>query len=612
MRTSFTLLFFLVSGIFFSSNANNNFSINDTILIDEVVITGTPVKVNRGNAPMSVSILSRTQIAESDESALLPILSGRIPGLFVTERGVTGFGVSGGAAGQITIRGVGSSPTTGVLMLIDGHPQFMGIFGHPLSDSYVASDVERVEVIRGPGSVLYGSNAMGGVINIITKKQKQEGVNGNARLMYGSYNTQKYMASAGYKKNKFSVFGSINHDQTDGHREKSDFNITNGYLKTSYELSENLFATADFSLSGFKSSDPGPDKPDGAAGYKIDITRGYGATSLNNEFDKMSGSARFYYNFGEHDVTDGFHSTDQNIGFNLYESFQFFKGNNLTFGVDYANYGGMAETLLAMQGDGVVFADTTVYELGLYGFVQQNFSEKITLNAGLRYSDHRTYGSEWIPSFGATWQIGKSTSWKLGASKGFRSPTMRELFLWGPNPNLQPESIWNYETGILHSFHGNKLNLELTGFILKGDNLIQQVPNQGYRNSGEISNRGIELSADGQLNKQLGFHLAYSYIHMKTPVYATPEHQLFISANYRVKNLSFTASLQRVAGLDTDASAAVAKQSYTLLNAKTSYRLIKNIQLFVSGENLLDQKYETNRYYPMPGATVFSGVNLSF
>ena len=612
MRTSFVLLFLLVSGIFFSSYAGSNFSINDTILIKEVVITGTPVKVNRGNAPMSVSVLSRTQIAESDESALLPILSGRIPGLFVTERGVTGFGVSGGAAGQITIRGVGSSPTTGVLMLIDGHPQFMGIFGHPLSDSYVASDVERVEVIRGPGSVLYGSNAMGGVINIITKKQNQEGVNGNARLMYGSFNTQKYMASAGYKKNKFSVFGSINHDQTDGHRDNSDFNITNGYLKTSYEISQNLYATADFSLAGFKASDPGPDKPDGVAGYKIDITRGYGAASLNNEFDKMSGSARFYYNFGEHDVTDGFHSTDQNIGFNLYESFKFFKGNNLTFGVDYANYGGMAENLLAMQGKGMVFADTTVYELGLYGFVQQNFSEKITLNAGLRYSDHRTYGSEWIPSFGATWQIGKSTSWKAGASKGFRSPTMRELFLWGPNPNLQPESIWNYETGILHSFPGDKLNLELTGFILKGDNLIQQVPNQGYQNSGEISNRGIELSADGRLNKQLGFHLAYSYIHMKIPVYATPEHQLFISANYRVRNLGFTASLQRVAGLDTDASAAVAKQSYTLLNAKASYRLTKNIQVFISGENLLDQKYETNRYYTMPGVTAFSGVNLSF
>ncbi|MDX9881108.1 MAG: TonB-dependent receptor [Prolixibacteraceae bacterium] len=612
MKNSFVLLFFLFSGIFFSSFAENEVSINDTILIKEVVITGTPVKVSRGHVPMSVSILNQAQIAESDESALLPVLSGRIPGLFVTERGITGFGVSAGSAGQITIRGVGSNPTTGVLMLIDGHPQFMGIFGHPLPDSYVASDVERVEVIRGPGSVLYGSNAMGGVINIITKKQDREGLNGNARLMYGSFSTQKYMGSAGYRKNKLSVFGSINHDHTDGHRDHSDFSITNGYLKTSYELSKNWHATADFNLAGFKSSDPGPNKPGGTAGAEIDITRGYGAASLHNEFEKISGSARYYYNFGEHDVTDGFHSTDQNFGLNLYESFRFFKGNTLTFGVDYANYGGMAENLLAMQGQGVVFADTTVYELAFYGFVQQNFSEKLSLSAGLRYSEHRTYGNEWIPSFGATYQIGKSTGWKVIVSKGFRSPTMRELFMWGTSLHLKPENIWNYETSILHSLPNNKLNVELTGFILKGDNLIQQVPNQGYQNSGEISNKGIELAADGKINKQAGFHIAYSYIQMKTPVFATPEHQLFISGNYRLRNLTLTASLQQVSGLDTDVSEAVSKESYTLLGAKASYRLTKHIQWFISGENLLNQEYETIRYYSMPGATVFSGVNLNF
>ncbi|WP_372650716.1 TonB-dependent receptor plug domain-containing protein, partial [Draconibacterium sp.] len=143
------------------ASAQMHFETNDTITINEVVVTGTQVQVNRNNVPMAVSVVTRTQIEESDESALLPILNGRVPGLFVTERGVTGFGVAAGSAGQISIRGIGGSPTTGVLMLIDGHPQFMGIMGHPLPDSYVASDVERVEVIRGPASILYGSNAMG-------------------------------------------------------------------------------------------------------------------------------------------------------------------------------------------------------------------------------------------------------------------------------------------------------------------------------------------------------------------------------------------------------------------------------------------------------------------
>jgi len=159
--------------------------LQDTINLDEVVVTGTTVKVNRNNVPMAVSVVGNRQISESVETALLPVLNGRVPGLFVTERGIMGFGVSTGAAGQISIRGIGGSPNTGVLMLIDGHPQFMGIFGHPLPDSYVASDVEKVEVIRGPASILYGSNAMGGVINIITKKQTENVLHGNAHFMNG-------------------------------------------------------------------------------------------------------------------------------------------------------------------------------------------------------------------------------------------------------------------------------------------------------------------------------------------------------------------------------------------------------------------------------------------
>jgi iron complex outermembrane receptor protein len=233
--------------------------LQDTVNLDEVVVTGTSVKVNRNNIPMAVSIVNTEQIKQSNETSLLPILNGRIPGLFVTQRGIMGFGVSAGAAGQISVRGVGGSPTTGVLMLIDGHPQFMGIFGHPLPDSYVASDVERVEVIRGPASLLYGSNAMGGVINIITKKQDKEGLEANAHFMYGSYDTRKYMGSAGFKKGRMSLFASVNHDQTDGHRRNSDFKITNGYIKAGYEISDNIDFTSDFSLAGFDSRDPGSD-----------------------------------------------------------------------------------------------------------------------------------------------------------------------------------------------------------------------------------------------------------------------------------------------------------------------------------------------------------------
>ncbi len=602
------LLFLFLPGLL---KAQMNFT-TDTIQIDEVVVTGTPVKVNRNNVPMAVSVVNRAQIEESDESAILPILNGRVPGLFVTERGVTGFGVAQGSAGQISIRGIGGNPTTGVLMLIDGHPQFMGIFGHPLPDSYVASDVERVEVIRGPASILYGSNAMGGVINIISKKQTQDGVHGNARLSYGSFNTQKYMGSVGFKKNKFSAFVSANHDQTDGHREHSDFKINNSYLKLEYNINEHFNVSTDLSLAAFEAADPGPDTINGKLGERIDILRGYWAFTLQNEFDKASGAIKLFYNFGEHEITDGFHSTDHNYGINLYESLHLFEGNSITVGVDYTNYGGFAENIKAMRGDGIVFADTTINEIGTYVFMQQTFAKKITLNAGLRLQNHSIYGSQWIPSAGFAYEVGKQTTWRGSVSKGFRSPTIRELFMWNNNPELDPETIVSYETGISKTFFKNKMSGELTLFIVNGDNLIINIPMQGLLNSGEINNKGIELAINAEPTKNLKLNATYSYVNMKNTVFATPEHHLFLSAHYRIKKLQLMASIQQISNLDNDPTPVVNTESYTLLNAKATFNLTKNIKLFVSGENLAGVNYQVNRYYTMPKATLFSGINFVF
>lgn len=134
-------------------------------------------------------------------------------------------------------------------MLFDGQPQWAGIYGHSLPDTYVASDVDKVEVIRGPGSLLYGSNAMGGVVNIITRSQHEEGVSAHARAMYGSYNTQKYMINNGVRSGKFNSFISLNHDRTDGHRDNSKFNITNGFVKIGYDISSHYSVVGDISAA---------------------------------------------------------------------------------------------------------------------------------------------------------------------------------------------------------------------------------------------------------------------------------------------------------------------------------------------------------------------------
>jgi outer membrane receptor protein involved in Fe transport len=579
----------------------------DTINLDEIVVTGTPVKINRNSVPMAVSVVNIQKDNLGDESALFPMISGRVPGLFVTERGVTGFGVSGGAAGQITMRGIGGNPTTGVLILIDGHPQFQGIFGHPLADSYVASDVNRVEVIRGPASILYGSNAMGGVINIITRDQIQEGLHGNARILVGAYHTQKYMANAGFSKKGFSVFASVNHDQTDGHRADADFKITNGYLKLGYGINPHLRANADFSIAGYKATDPGPDTTNALAGNGIDITRGYWALAFENEFEKYSGTARFFYNFGEHNITDGFHSRDANYGINLFEAFSLFTGNSITIGLDHMNYGGEAENIKTDYS----IIDTTVNETGVYTFLQQTFFEKLTLNAGLRLHHHNIFGYEWIPAGGLVFNAGKNSTIKINFGKGFRSPTIRELFLWNHNTDLSPERVINYEAGFSQKLFKQRMSVELTAFKIKGDSVIVAGQMGKLFNTGEIENLGIEVSVLASPLNNLSFNASYSYIRMKEPVYATPKHQLYVSGQYRFNKVAMMAALHMVCGLDTDASAKInTSERYTLVNARISYMILKYLGLFISGENLLDQTYENNHYYIMPGITVFGGINF--
>ena len=151
----------------------------DSVQLDEVVVTGSKVEISRKVVPISVSQISKQEIENTGNINVLTTLNTYVPGIFVTQRNVLGFGVSTGGSGGMTLRGIGGAPNTEILVLIDGHPQYQGIFGHPLPDAYVASDVAKVEIIRGPGSFLYGSNAMGGVINIITRKNNKEGISGS-------------------------------------------------------------------------------------------------------------------------------------------------------------------------------------------------------------------------------------------------------------------------------------------------------------------------------------------------------------------------------------------------------------------------------------------------
>ncbi len=599
-------------------------ALNDTVRLDEVIVTGTMPKVNLRNLPMSISVISGNQIEERIQPNILPLLTEEVPGLFITQRGVMGYGVANGAAGGMSMRGIGGAPTTGVLVLINGHPQYMGLMGHPLADSYQSMMTERVEVVRGPASVLYGSNAMGGVINIITKKQQRDGSHGIAQVMYGSYNTLNAEAYTGWKKERLHLVGNIGYSRSDGHRENMDFEQWNGYAKVGYDISRHWKSFADLNISNTESSNPGMVTAP-MIDNDADITRGMTSLAVENEYANTSGAVKLFYNFGTHRINDGyreggqpvpqrFNSSDRMAGVSVYQSYSFFAGNKTTAGFDYQHFGGEAFNKFPDETNNVQLADTSLYNIAGYLNLQQTvLDNKLTLNAGIRLDHHQINGSEWIPQLGASFTPSATTVLKAIVSKGFRNPTIREMYMFPPqNPDLKPERLMNYEISLLQMLMDNRLSLGVNMFYIKGDNMIQQPqPNIGqWVNIGEVENKGFEFSASYQAMPNLRFSANYSYLDMTYKILTAPEHKLYVSGSYTKGPWGISTGVQYIGNIYTSPS-DTRQETFVLWNVRANYQLLDWLNLFIKGENLLGRKYEINAGYPMPGATIFGGIRIS-
>ncbi len=602
----------VISGFLLMTSVNAQ-GIDDTIRIDEVVVTGSRVEISRKNMPVNVSVLTKNDINEVEESAVLPVLSRKIPGLFVTERGVTGFGVGSSSAGQIMMRGVGGNPNTQVLMLVDGQPQYMGIFGHPLPNSYVASDLERVEVIKGPAGILYGSNAMGGVVNFITKKQTKEGFAGSARVSYGSYNTQKYMVNGGFRKNGFYAFASVNRDVTDGHRDSSEFEINNVFIKTGYNFNKHVEVIADYTLAKFNSVDPGRDF-DASDAFRAEILRGKTSLTIKNKFNNVDGGLYLYYNFGEHELSDGWFSNDENYGMSFYQGITLPWNTLFTVGADLKTFGGRGNAAWRPDAANIWY---TVNEKSIFAVVRHNFFESFNISYGVRAENNSLYGNELVPQGGISWDATPTTTLKASVSKGFRNPTIMELYLFAPNPSLEPERMMNYELNLSRLFLQGKLKTDLSIFLMEGNNIIQRRPNDSpppmmkSYNVGEFANKGFEMELNYLHDNSLSSSISYAYLDTKDAILAAPAHQVYAGLNYKWNKLLFALQGHYIGGLYIDLNNNLT-ENYFLLNSSLKYKALSFAEVFVSGKNLLNQKYQINYGYPMPGLHFMTGVNFNF
>ena len=623
MKTAMLLHALAVGTLFFPAKVSAEI-INDSLSLQEVVVTGTRNATDVRHLPMTVTVIGRETLTEQHQPSVLPTVMQQVPGLFVTSRSMMGYGVSTGAAGGINLRGI-TGGAGQLLVLIDGHPQYNGVYGHPISDSFQTLMADRVEVLRGPASVLYGSNAMGGVLNIVTRSIREDGVKSSVNLGSGSYGTVQAEASNQVRSGKFSSTVSAQYGRTDNHRPRMGFEQYGGYLKLGYDITEHWNAYADADITHFNSSYPGAVS---SPMYGADqwITRGVVSAAVENHYNRTSGALSVYSNFGRHKIDDGsadpttptqrfFRSKDALTGISWYQSAQLFEGNRLTVGMDYQHIYGNAYYTSKQTGE---VLDTPNKQSGkshrneIAGYVdfRQDLARWLTIDAGLRLDHHSVTGTEWIPQAGIVVRLIETGEIKAMASKGFRNPTMREMYLYPPsNEELEPERIWNYELSWRHSLGAFHYGANL--YYIKGDNMIQTV-NRKNVNTGEIENYGAELEAEYRIDSHWSVNTNHSLLHMEHPVIAAPTYKGFLGANYNCCRWTVVAGLQYISGLYTAVGDQEQKEDFCLLNASVTYNVAKGLSLWLRGENLLAQNYEINLGYPMPRATFMVGINWNF
>lgn len=592
--------------------------------VDEVVVTGTRSAVDIRLLPMQVSVIDAETINERREASLLPIMNEQVPGLFVTSRGIMGYGVSTGAAGGMNMRGIGGSPNTRMLILIDGEPQYAGLMGHPIPDAYQSIMAGRVEIVHGPASVVYGSNAMGGVINIISNKPKTDGVHTGTTLQYGSYNTLQASAHNNVRQGKFASSVAASYNRTDGHRANMDFEQYSTSLKLNYSFADNWNIDANGNITYFEASNPGT-----VSAPIIDndsrILRGTISFGITNKFEKTNGAIRAYYNFGRHKINDGyyvgsnpldyrFNLKDRLAGASIYQSTSIVAGNRIIVGIDYQNIGGKAWNKYLANDSLAYLADREEHDVAMYIDMQQQLGSKLSIDVGVRADNHSRSDLEWIPQFGMTLEVTSVGLLKLQAAKGFRNPTLRELYMFAAqNPDLEQERLWNYELSWSQSIAENRLKYSVALFFIDAENIIETTTVDGRAknvNTGEITNYGIELEASYKPIKSISLNANYSYLHMDNPTTASPEHKLYMSINYTKQRFSCETSVQYIGNLYI-ATSPDETENYLLWNLRTTVKTVDCLKIFVRAENLLAQKYEINKGFPMPKATIFAGVEIS-
>lgn len=568
------------------------FGIEEAVELEPIVVTASRIPSHSSHLTRFVTVIDAQELKKLPARSLSDVLNYAIG---VDARQRSPYEVQT----DLTMRG---STFQQVLVMIDGvrvsDPQTAH---HTMNLPISVQDIERVEILYGNGSSLYGPDAFSGVVNVITKKPDKKFL--NTELNYGSYNTYGGSVSTGYKIGKLGFSLSIDGKKSDGWRYDTDFTTYNVFSNSSYnfkwcDLLVSLgVAGKEFGANGFYGSSPSKEWTNAK----------FVKAELNHNGD-ISWEEKIYYRQHNdkyiNDINAPTSYVNDHTNYIYGQDFRILFGN-FVVGSEVAG-ANIESTRLGSHNN---------YRIGVYGEYALLLQEKIALNFGMREDYHSTYGYEWAPSISAGWWINPGFKLRGEVGRAFRVPSFTDLYYEDPyskgNPNLKPEVSWGYELGT-DFYPEENFSINVNGFLRDEVNLIDWVKGTGSDTRWLATNIGHLLVSGFELGLKVTFRvlktsLNYSLINYQVqsgevyiPKYASPQNQVSVGIEHP---LCFDMS-QSWGGIYKQRPG---ENGYFFLSTSLSRRF-GNTEFYVKGTNLLNATYQDIKGVPSPGIWILGGT----
>jgi len=584
--------------------------------IEEVVVTATRLEEAIEETTSDVTVIKGEDVIKMNVQFVTDVLR-KVPELNLVQSG------GAGKVATVFLRGGDSKQT---LVMIDGVKVKSTTTGSFDFSGINVDDIERIEIVKGPQSTIYGSEAMAGVINIITKKGEGK-PKVDASYESGSYGTNKpsMTVSGGNKKLDYRLTGTYFY--TDGISAAKQGTERDGYKNASLSGKFGVKPTErlELELSGRYYYDRS--ELDGFSSAKRQAVDDLNYIQHGNHY-MLSGKGKLYLlNVWEQILTvssvkDSLKGRDPDTIFNNYDIITGIDTidwhHNLYLSEIYTVTGGVEYR--KEKGENRGEFEKSVDNKALYlNNKMKLFKEKLVLNAGMRYDDHETFGSEITYRLGAIYKI-KSPAMKIRSSygTGFRAPTFNELFYpsYG-NLNLKPEESTSWDFGLEKDILKDRVSLSLAYFEQKYKNLIQTDPiTWTAANIARAEVKGIEADATLKLTNNLNINVGYTYLDTKDEATGQrltrrPEDKFNLVAEFSTEDTSVVANYTFVSER-YDSAVRRNLSSYSLVNLSCNYRVRKGLTLFARIDNLFDEDYEEAGSYGAQRFSIFAGLKVKF